>query len=548
MFHSDITGNGKTFEIMKMIQNNGIDTPFECFQISPTLEYKNLQNRFIRILNKDSSKVPEHIIFQIEMLEKDNEENMFKLNKILFNLAYYKILEFDTTLYVFNENTKIYIEVSNSTKENWYNRLNSIHYIETHYCTYDKSKIVMQKSKDCLFFVYSAYMLNFVKLLSENEDDPIVQYKDSPFNKKKIHKFKISNKEMLKEIKEIENNIKNMEVSVDFKISYRFLEDYLKLAVNQLQKLKHNEVFTTTENLKNNKLNIIQLILKICLEIVYPSQEQLKNQNRAMLIREGGQNTISKETEKNSKVINWGDLRHAYIFSGEGNLSFIYTNLNPEKNKTDKIIHDLFKPKQNKGDVDIIDATYVEYLEKFENKVINRKNYKEFSGLVDLKKIETNEKYLWHNLLNAFEKSVTEDINNMRNNFKNKGKYILTLDNYIKIILIHNKMISGLPVILMGETGCGKTYLLEFYSEVLRKGEIIFNKFVMHDGIEEDQLSEYIEEKIQEAKDNKNKEVWIFFDEINTSSFEKMISTLFTDRKFYFGKSNGKINLFYINS
>ena len=43
----------------------------------------------------------------------------------------------------------------------------------------------------------------------------------------------------------------------------------------------------------------------------------------------------------------------------------------------------------------------------------------------------------------------------------NKEGYIITNDNYKKMILILYRIAVNIPVILMGETGCGKTALIK---------------------------------------------------------------------------------------
>jgi len=50
------------------------------------------------------------------------------------------------------------------------------------------------------------------------------------------------------------------------------------------------------------------------------------------------------------------------------------------------------------------------------------------------------------------------------------GKYVLTADNFIKMILILLRIRSNIPVIMMGETGCGKTSLIRMLSRLLNEG------------------------------------------------------------------------------
>ena len=49
----------------------------------------------------------------------------------------------------------------------------------------------------------------------------------------------------------------------------------------------------------------------------------------------------------------------------------------------------------------------------------------------------------------------------------NKDGYIITNDSFIKIILILYRIAANIPVILMRETGCGKTDLIKKLNQLL---------------------------------------------------------------------------------
>ena len=68
-------------------------------------------------------------------------------------------------------------------------------------------------------------------------------------------------------------------------------------------------------------------------------------------------------------------------------------------------------------------------------------------------------------------KDFTEDIlnENKRTLFNIKGNYVFTADNYFKMALILLRIRAGIPVIMMGETGCGKTSLIRKLSEMLNE-------------------------------------------------------------------------------
>jgi len=55
--------------------------------------------------------------------------------------------------------------------------------------------------------------------------------------------------------------------------------------------------------------------------------------------------------------------------------------------------------------------------------------------------------------------------------FEIAGNYVFTADNYFKMALILLRIRARIPVIMMGETGCGKTSLIRKLSELLNNGD-----------------------------------------------------------------------------
>ena len=74
-------------------------------------------------------------------------------------------------------------------------------------------------------------------------------------------------------------------------------------------------------------------------------------------------------------------------------------------------------------------------------------------------------------------------------------KYKIAGDNYKKRILILFRIFTNIPVILTGETGCGKTELIKQLIKLLNNREkycvIIKN---MHSGVKEIEIKEVINE------------------------------------------------------
>lgn len=91
--------------------------------------------------------------------------------------------------------------------------------------------------------------------------------------------------------------------------------------------------------------------------------------------------------------------------------------------------------------------------------------------------------------------------------------YVLTVDNFLKMALISERAKFGLPIVIIGETGCGKTSLLRFLVEKVMKERL--ELVSIHAGTTAEELGtrmRTIEGSLQQCK-----RVWVFFDEFNTS-------------------------------
>ncbi|KYO18317.1 hypothetical protein Y1Q_0012798 [Alligator mississippiensis] len=100
--------------------------------------------------------------------------------------------------------------------------------------------------------------------------------------------------------------------------------------------------------------------------------------------------------------------------------------------------------------------------------------------------------------------------------------YKLTLDNTMKMLAIHLRFQCGIPVIIMGETGCGKTKLVEFMCSLQRAGRDIQNMMLVrvHGGTSSHIIHQKVREAIELARRNEEEydvDTVLFFDEANTT-------------------------------
>ena len=113
--------------------------------------------------------------------------------------------------------------------------------------------------------------------------------------------------------------------------------------------------------------------------------------------------------------------------------------------------------------------------------------------------------------------------------------YVLTIDNLKKMLAIHMRFRCNIPVIIMGETGCGKTRLINFMCKLQAKRRNIKNLVVlkMHgDTTRRDILKSY-EKALRLALRNivHDIDTILFFDQVNTSNTIGLIKEILCDRR-----------------
>ena len=119
----------------------------------------------------------------------------------------------------------------------------------------------------------------------------------------------------------------------------------------------------------------------------------------------------------------------------------------------------------------------------------------------------------------------------------NAGNYIFVCDNFIKMVRILLNIEAKIPVILMGETGVGKTKILEMLATLYGKGRLNWKKKEIHAGTTDEEIVAFIDKTIEEDKiENPDKDLtWVFFDEINTCNSLGLITEIMCKHT-YLGK------------
>ncbi|CAF1340047.1 unnamed protein product [Adineta steineri] len=126
-----------------------------------------------------------------------------------------------------------------------------------------------------------------------------------------------------------------------------------------------------------------------------------------------------------------------------------------------------------------------------------------------------------HTDVMAFQTDIAEKLQN---------EYVLTPDNFVKMLLIYMRVQSDIPVLIMGETGCGKTALIQFLCQKILDDDL--EVFRMHAGVSLDQIVTTVQAYIIQAQQcqTKNKRLWIFFDEFNTTCNIGLLKEIICER------------------
>ena len=135
-----------------------------------------------------------------------------------------------------------------------------------------------------------------------------------------------------------------------------------------------------------------------------------------------------------------------------------------------------------------------------------------------------------HEDINHYIKAIRKKIIS----FGHKKGYTILVDNYIKIIMILQRARNRQPIIIMGESGCGKTYLIRFLVEVLMADFAFLKMLPMYFSRTAENFAVFIRDSIKLALQNPKKVIWLFFDEFNTSNLQSFINEIMSERIFSF--------------
>ncbi|CAG8812694.1 15356_t:CDS:2, partial [Cetraspora pellucida] len=265
--------------------------------------------------------------------------------------------------------------------------------------------------------------------------------------------------------------------------SFRFVEVFVNVLADQLTRLS-SSVYFTVENLKLIIKDETRLRTTLVDRLIDVSKEFA---TRSVKTKEAQlESTSAYDDDTKFEIVQWDASNHLLVFFMSQNPDSICA-LYREKNKVPENVKEFLK------------SQYMAGPSKWELEDYNR-----MPPRMLLEKLECLARRTMHHI--------------------NLPSYALSSDNLIKMALILLRARANVPVVVMGEAGCGKSSLIGYLANVV---EVNYEPFNLHAGIKEQDILDFME-KAQKRADGG--ELWLFFDEINTCNHIGLLANMIAHR------------------
>ena len=500
LYSSKYSGYGKTTEIIYKVKN--LKGEYHYLPIGGSFSRNYVLNN-LKNLKLDLKKGSTTYL-HLDLSETDNDDLM---NEILFKLIILRYLDSKDEIFYLGNEIHIIIEIPKG-------------FIE-----FDKKYKILNLFKK--IYIDELKPLRLEENIKLIKDSPISIVAEvlSLYDNKQIATKNIDlDSPIRKSAKECENII-NKHFTVENQSYYQKM-NFIKILSIQFKKFSKSSYFNyeyANENglgemMKKSRTAVIKNFIELTkLFTRSPFDTVLLKQKKSMdLFGKYDENQAIEEGVKalaneKQEIFSFEQIKPSLVFFNQDGESFSIISNNDRNDPEYKNLKALWNsqnPNQNNW-----------------NELVDYKNMKHENFLEQIKN------------LFALDKMSIEELKQLCINL---GNYIFVSDNFIKMVRILLNIEAKIPVILMGETGVGKTKLLEMLTTLYNKGVSRMKRLQIHAGTTDQKIVEFIEQVNQEVKEEEkeNELTWIFFDEINTCNSLGLITEIMCNHT-YLGK---KIN------
>ena len=472
---STLPGLGKTEFIRQEALENGMNVV--TFPISGQIDQSKIIQRLKQLGLKD---------FQCLHFDIGEVDDPVLLDTFLFQLIVTGMVSFGTQMYSL-QNAHVYIEIANSLNDRLRESLvitQCFTRVELQWKNYDDLEVSSKITSDI------QVVCQYLNVLEQGR----LESMDIHFSGRQKVKPLSANRcrELLRKY-----------YSTNADTTFTALNTFLGLLADQLRKFSRSAFFEI-ENLKHMledkasgvRRNLLTALLDVSKDFAARSLKTCSSSHH----QETPSGTLSAQhmVQRVEGMIQWEESNHLLIvFHGVDSqtIAAFYR----DKNRVPPNVSDLLKSQIVKGRSkeldDYKDMSHEELREKLERMARTKPGIQEWQ--------ETAERTCSY--------------------------YALTPDNMLKMILIILRVRANVPIIIMGETGCGKTSLVEYLA---RTCQIPFSIYNFHAGRTEEEVKDFIENENNEARKATGQR-WVFLDEINTCHHLGLINEVMCHHTLY---------------
>ena len=497
--YSDVSGVGKTTYINKLKSFNNKIIYF------PVNGYINKKSLMKQVKTMDINSNLKNIIY-IDLYDTLNED---LIKEFLFQFIFFKFYrESKDVLILEDTSIQIIIELPNTYK-NYFNKYKILNFFPKIKIINDNDCIpILQFPQDfgiqdfsCLLKLYKKGLIGNKNLdfyerkdLSENEYKSLIR--EIPLNNQKYNLYQKINliKLLSTEFKKF-SRCYNLQPSVflDSNIPSYFIllrENIIKSIINNTKYIIELDDKIEKKLFEENKSRINELERKEKYELIL-SEFQISKQSE------------NNEIEKlNPSLIGMHENERLFSFFSSNKNCAISINIR-------------------------------QYIGEINNRLIS--NYPK--NPIELEKDNNINSYI-DELLNLIidenlkgdgeYKHIKESIES-QDYFKN---YVFTKDNFVKIALLFLRIRAGIPTILMGETGSGKTYMIRLFSLIYGQNTHIY-KLNFHSGTTDKDVIDFIQRTINEVDEEEEEIINKLYQSFKEDTIENKNAFRRKEQKYY---------------
>ncbi|CAG8493234.1 1592_t:CDS:10 [Gigaspora margarita] len=408
-------------------------------------------------------------------------DHPYDVNIFLFELLSFKIV-WDKTYFFSIPSTSIYIEVASTVNQALLNSIPIAGHLINKHLTWNIDNLIVSQDVNSSIQITAKYF--------DAQDSNVINTVDLIFDDN-MQPLSDSRCRQLLQKYFFDN------CSPDI-VSYRFLEIFINVLANQLSRMSssgffHVDTLKWIGADKNIRKTLLETLIEVSKDFATRSVDSRAAQLKNL--------TNLEDIAISNNIKPWEDINHLLVFFLSQSPESICA-LYRDKSKVPENVENLLRSQHLSG----------------RNNEFTLDDYNEMSFESILMKLE--------------------NMACMTSEKREYPLYALSADNLLKMALILLRSRANVPVVVCGEAGCGKTSLIQFLSIAVGVQLLILN---LHAGINEKQIFDFV---IKAEKIAKEREVWIFFDEINTCNHIGILADLIAHRLLFGRSIHENIRLF----